>query len=365
MVMMMNRCALFGLIVSFYLLLFPFGRAHASGCDTCLQAKIESASSSISSALSTLNTTAQNAVTATDTANNTISTASSSYISALEAQQSQLLSSLDAASKKIEFGIESTTTTLTNLTDVLTGTINTNAKNQVKLLEFFDNNEWLGDDSHPLSAAIALNRAEALANALSEYNGRIQDQMTIFSEWAYLVEQGDETYTSRTQTAQDTLEEYITYLPLLATGLLSEDEVSKLLTALLIVVLPTPEDYESLDVERKLEYNAFVEKKAAAYRVLVKEVLKKAPLLATDGWDDGYTQIESEDGYTSIEEFMESESTRKLLSSTWYDDIASLNNTGLLREQVHQTNMQNYLLNELVEAQKDNVLLLSFGGDYE
>ena len=62
---------------------------------------------------------------------------------------------------------------------------------------------------------------------------------------------------------------------------------------------------------------------------------------------------------TSLEEFMHSESDRKLISTDWHDDISSLTDVGLLREQVHQSNMQNYLLNSLIDAQKDNLLLKS------
>tara|TARA_R110001592_G_scaffold357482_1_gene660874 strand:+ start:11713 stop:12792 length:1080 start_codon:yes stop_codon:yes gene_type:complete len=334
-------------------------QAMATGCDSCLQAKIESASSSISSSLTELNTSASSVVTATETVNQTITTASESYIAVLEANQSALLSSLDAATNKIEFSNEATTTTYTNLTDTLTNTINTNAKNQIKLEQVFRNAQTYGDDALPESGAIALNRAEALTNALVEFNGKLEEQMVMFHEWAYVVEKGEESKTLRLKKVEEKYDEYSALLPQLSTGLLTSDDVNNLLTFLMLVVLPEPIDSEKLSVKRQVLYNQFVERKAAAYKVLAKEVLMKAPLLSTDSWDIGYTQVESEDGMTSLEEFMHSESDRKLISTDWHDDISSLTDVGLLREQVHQSNMQNYLLNSLIDAQKDNLLLKS------
>ena len=330
-------------------------QAMATGCDSCLQAKIESASSSISSSLTELNTSASSVVTATETVNQTITTASESYIAVLEANQSALLSSLDAATNKIEFSNEATTTTYTNLTN----TINTNAKNQIKLEQIFRNAQTYGDDALPESGAIALNRAEALTNALVEFNGRLEEQMVMFHEWAYVVEKGEESKTLRLKKVEEKYDEFSELIPQLSTGLLTSNDVNNLLTFLMLVVLPEPIDSEKLSVKRQVLYNQFVERKAAAYKVLAKEVLMKAPLLSTDSWDIGYTQVKSEDGMTSLEEFMHSESDRKLISTVWHDDISSLTDVGLLREQVHQSNMQNYLLNSLIDAQKDNLLLKS------
>lgn len=334
---------------------------YAVGCDACLQAKIQAASSQISRGLSDLNSSANNAVNATDTVNDTIKAASDAYISVLETNSTQLLSSLDAATNKLEFSNEVTTTTFVNLTNTLNNTINTNAKNQIKVDEIFRNEETWGPDSLPISGAIALNRAEALSLATVEFNGRLEDQMTIFREWAFIVGKGDETQNIRLKKVTAKYEKYRELIPLLSTGLLTDETTKNLLTLNLLIVLPEPIDYQSLSTEKQIQYNIFVERKAAAFKVLAKEILMKAPLLKTDSWDSGYTQIESENGFTSLEEFMHSESDRKLVSSLWYDNIATLTEVGLLREQVHQTSMQNYLLNSLIETQKDNVLLRSLG----
>lgn len=342
-------------------LAFSSANVLATGCDTCLQAKIQSASTQISSALSTLNSSASQTVTATQTVNTTLNAASTSFISILNTNQIQLLSSLDAASKKIEFTNEATTSTLANLTDTITGTISENAKNQSKMSQIFHNRDTYGPKSMPLSLAIAVNRSEHLTNALVELNGMLDDQLSKFKEWAYVVDKGDETTRLRREKALELIEQNEDLMSQLSTGLLTDDVATSLLDTMMVVVLPDPLDYESLSTEDQISYNSFIERKAAAYKVLAKFVLMKAPLLSTEGWDSGYSQIESEDDLTSIEEFIKSESDRKLLSEAWYNDVAKLNDVGLLREQVNQVNMQNYLLSSLVDAQKDNVLLKSLG----
>jgi hypothetical protein len=243
----------------------------------------------------------------------------------------------------------------------LTETINTNAKNTLKLNEFFRHERMFGTDSHPLSGQIALNRSQALSAARREFDDRLQSEMVKFREWAYIVGKGDETKTIRLEKVKNKYEEHKNLLNLLATGLLTNQETNDLLTIMLLVVLPEPVDTESLSLDDRLKYNAFIERKAAAFKVMVKEVLNKAPLIDVDGWMFGYIQLQVNDGKTSFEEFTDAETKRKTLSPKWHHDIAKLTNIGLQREHVYQANMQNYLLGELIQTEQDRFIMQSLG----
>ena len=117
-------------------------------------------------------------------------------------------------------------------------------------------------------------------------------------------------------------------------------------------VLPNPQKISDLSEVQKIAYFSEIAKKSAAYRALASEVINKAALLSIDGWDIGYTQVTALDGKTSIEEFIASETERKLVSEDWHLDVKTKSDTGLIREQINQMNITNFLLNEIIKQER-------------
>lgn len=338
-------------------LMFSFS-AHA-GCDSCLQASIESASASINTSLNSLKTTVNSNVTATENLNSTISASSSSLVGLLESQNTQMVTAIDAATNKLLLSNDQLNKTIVNLTDFMTNEITRAMKSEFKVKSYMRNKRTFGPESQPVSGDIAVNRAPLLQAAIIEFETKLADQLKQFNQWALLEGENDNGTKLRRREVEQKIEDLSPQLDKLSQNVLTEEEVSDLLTLVKLIVLPSPTPSESLKGENAVDYYREVQKKAVAFTTLARDILLRAPLLDTEGWKIGYTKINEIDGKTSLTEFMLSESQRKYFSSEWHMDIKTKSKTGLLREQVYQTNMTNYLLNELVAEEQQTLSLLS------
>ncbi|WP_018984005.1 hypothetical protein [Salinimonas chungwhensis] len=331
-----------------------------AGCDSCLQKDIKTASASINSSLSSLKTTVNTNVSATETLNNTISASSSSLVGLLESQNTQMVTAIDAATNKIILSNDKLNKTIINLTDFMTNEISQAMKSEFKIDAYLRSKETLGPQSQPISGDIAVNRAPLLQQAIVDFETKLADQLVQFKQWALLKGHKDNGQKLRRREVDKKIKELTPELDKLTQNLLTEQEVDDLLTLIKLMVLPSPKPSDTLEGKDAAEYYRQIQKKTLAFSVLARDVLLRAPLIETKDWKIGYTKVNDIDGKTSLTEFMLSETQRKYFSPEWHLDIKTKTDTGLLREQVYQTNMTNYLLNELIEEERQTLGLLSF-----
>ena len=333
------------------LLMFAASEARA-GCDACIQASVEKASASISASLNSLKTTVDTNVQATNQLKVTVDTSNSTMVGLLNAQQQQMLTTLDGVAAKLSLSQEKLGVTIRNLTDYTVNEINLAIKNQTKTEGFIDNSKEFGPLAHPVSNDITVNRAEHLKVALVELNGLLDDSVKKFQSWALVVGESDSTSSLRAKKVNEKIEELTPLLDLLHLPVISIEDTSSLLNLMKLLVLPNPQKISDLSEVQKIAYFSEIAKKSAAYRALASEVINKAALLSIDGWDIGYTQVTALDGKTSIEEFIASETERKLVSEDWHLDVKTKSDTGLIREQINQMNITNFLLNEIIKQER-------------
>lgn len=332
------------------LCLFASSYVYA-GCDTCIQGSVEKASASIQSSLSALKTSTESNITATNTLKATIDTSNSTMVGLLNAQQQEMLTALDGVAAKLSLSQDQLRKTVVNLTDYAANEISLAIKNQTKLKAFAENSLQYGPLAHPISSDIATNRAPLLRDALFEKAELLDNNIIKFQQWAMIVDDVS-TETLRGKLVDEKIEELTPLLSQLNSTVITREDSSNLLVLLRLLTLPKPLAFNTLDSQEKIEYLLRVESLTNSYKALAEDVLDRTALLPVEGWDIGYTQIKVLEDSTSILEFIASETTRKLFAESWHLDIKKMTEAGLLREQLNQVNITNYLLNELIEQER-------------
>lgn len=334
------------------------GSAYA-GCDACLQSAIQSATAQISTSLRTLEATAQTNVTATQALTNTVTTSSASLNALMEAQHILLLNGLDAAAIKLEMSTSAVADTVEKTSDHLAATISQTIKDYGRAQQFIKNRDQYGPMSLPMSGDIAANRAPLLASAMMSFEGKRDDAMTKFRQWALAPPANDETRTIRQSKADARLLELAPNLDELAKGVIEQQSIEDIAELYRLMLLPVPIASESLPPQKRINYLREVDKLSRAYYALITDLLMKAPLLSTEGWDMGYISVDKVDVQTSISEFIRAETERKLLSPAWHFDMKTKTEAGLLREQIQQREITNYLLSQLIEQENISLNIMA------
>ena len=330
----------------------------AVGCDSCLQMKIIQASADIQQSFTELDSTVKENVEATNQLNRTIDESGSALVGLMEKQHESLVTAIDASVTRMAASEDQTIKLLVNLTDVMTHEMNKVIKNTTLAERYESTKNTYGPYAQPISGDIAVNRAPLLKKAMIEIETILKVEEKKFMQWALHRGIGDGTIRLRGEKVNSEIQELEPLILKMAGNLLTQSDVDNLLKLFKLIVLPNPRNVEDLRSEEVISYLNEVREAATKFSVLAREVLMRAPLLETTDWMLGYTKVEEKDGLTSINEFMLSETERKYFSPEWHLNIKTLTDAGLLREQVYQSNMTNFLLHNLVEAEKKSLQLV-------
>ena len=331
----------------------------SAGCDACLQSAIRTASSQISASLQTLNATANTNVAATQALTQTVTTSSATLNALMESQHILLMNGLDAAAIRLEASTDVVSATVESTSDHLATTISQTIKDYGKTQQFLRNRDVYGPMALPLSGDIAANRAPLLAEALASYKTALDDSMIKFKQWALSPIEFDETTTVRQIRADERIIELSPMLDELVNGVLTQEQTSKLEELYRLMLLPVPLDQETMAPRERIIYLQEIDKLSKAYYVLMSDLLLKAPQLSPEGWDIGYIHVDTVEERTSLNEFVRAETERKMLSPTWHFDVKTKTEAGLLREQVNQHELTNYLLSMLYAEEQKTLALMA------
>lgn len=330
--------------------------AVRAGCDACLQAAVQQAQTQISTSLTTLEQSVASNVQATQVLNTTIETANSTLTLLMEGQHRLLLQSLDAAAVRLEGAQTAQAKTIEKVGDHISQTVRQTMGGVLEAQMVFEHDELYGERSIPMTADVSADRAPLLKEALQEYQTQLNLANVAFKEWYFSVEPGDKSVTRRKLLVEEKMTTLTAQIDGLMGNLLTQAQTDNLLELFRLALMPEPQDISSMSAEQALTYRTRYHDLAFKYQALAAYVLKRAPLLSTDNWNTGYVVINEEQGKTSINEFLHSETDRKLFAKPWYLNISTRTTPGLLREQAHALAMSNYLLGEVLEQQSNQLI---------
>lgn len=322
-----------------------------AGCDACLQAAVSQAQAQISSSLTALEQSVGTNVQATQTLNSTIQTANSALTTLMEGQHRILLQSLDAAAVRLEGAQTVQATTIAKVGDHLSQTVRQTMAGVLEAEMVLHHDELYGERSIPITADVNADRAPLLKQALLEYRDQLSQANVAFKQWYFSVEPGDHASTRRRLLVEEKIAALSEHLDGLANQLLDSTQTDALLELFRLVIMPEPQDVSEMSADDALAYRTQYHHLAVNYHTIASYILKRAPLLSTENWATGYVVVNEQAGKTSLNEFLHSETDRKLFAKPWYLNMATRTTPGLLREEAQSLAMSNYLLGELLEQQ--------------
>ena len=338
--------------------------AQVGGCDKCLEGLMKAAKKSIEASLNTQEKSLEGVVNSSQTFADTIKQNGETLSTQMDVNTELLSNTIAASGMAMELSNNATAKAVTNTLDHLNSVIHGTLTTMHKLEDGKENAEQFLAHAQTLTGTVYLKRANALANGMKNMATLNQEDATKFNEWLFLDENEPigEQFADAMTSAK--VRELLPVLNALPKNVLEAEEVEQLLTLLKYSVQSTPIDFNTNDPKQLVNQFNNARLKTMAYKVMRENVLDKAPLIESKSWDDKYVNITTDsDGKTSFNEFIASETERKLLSPVWLDDIATRNEAGLKRELVYQGDMTNYLLSQLLDAEKNTLQLISLMGD--
>jgi len=351
-------------------LLLGFSSKGFAGCDTCIMGKVNEATSSISKALSETNAKVTETNTSVQSLTTAVNETSVNLNTLLELQQQELLTALNSMVNRVLGSHTILQKTLASTTDHQNDSLHQLLKDlQLQQHQHLTAMEFSPEVAQPITGDIMVNRAAALTNAIKTKKQRVAEGDQLFQAWLKIYEDSpDQARQTSIDASMLALSDTSKLIPFLKGNLVNEEESKALQTYLKLLLEPQPTPMTNLDqlindpakaseeVQRLLDNL----RKSVGFHTLNKQLADKMPLINAEHWNTDYIAISTTDeGMTSIEEFLASETTRKLSSEAWLLDIKKKTPAGLMRENVYQKSISNYLLKELLEQERQSVLMLS------
>jgi len=338
------------------------------GCDACITQEVVAAQVTIQSAFSSLQTSMANTSQATETVNNTITQSSDALSAVLDTNQEYIKNVIEAESAKV--GLQ-----ITKLTKVVQDTSKTfidQIQEQLKANELAKQNmiyafEYGAELAQPSSIMTARSRASAVKDALQEKTSTSITEKMKFKAWI----KGNANNTSSVshRLAFEKLSKNEDLFSRLSNTIITKDEGEKLLELLKYKLKPNPIKSDDLEntiskgpkaIKSAIKRLAAEQHLSVIHDIKVSNILDKMPLLSTSNWDSTYLKLKTDaSGNTSLDEILEAETTRKLLSEEWYKELSMKSSTSALREQVFQAQIRSTLLDKLVEQEEKKILLMT------
>lgn len=351
-------------------LLMSHNSFAAVGCDACITQEVVSAQVTIQSAFSSLQTSMANTSQATEAVNNTITQSSDALSAVLDTNQEYIKNVIEAESAKV--GLQ-----ITKLTKVVQDTSKTfidQIQEQLKSNELAKQNmiyafEYGAELGQPSSIMTARSRADALQSAYQEKTSTTITEKMKFKAWI----KGNANNTSSVshRLAFEKLSKNEDLFRKLSNTIITKDEGEKLLEIVRYMLKPNPikaEDLESVlskgpkAIKSEIKRLADDQRLSVIHDIKISNILDKMPLLSTSNWDNSYLKLKKDaSGKTSLDEILEAETTRKLLSEEWYKELSMKSSTSALREQVFQAQVRSTLLDKLIEQEEKKVMLMTMG----
>jgi hypothetical protein len=341
------------------------GKTALAGCDTCIQSAVSGANAKISGSLTRLNQTVSTTSNSMKLMDSTVKASNTALTGLMATNNQALLTSLDGATKPL--GLE-----LSKLLDGVKELTDSQNTEFARIITGIDLARQIEDDARtqsveraqPMSLFISSARASKLKDALVEKRNIQSEQSAAFNSWS--TEMGKE-YTNKTRldlTVKDKLRENGNLLSKLSGTLIDEESAELLQEVIRYVINPSPSPSFTNSGAGNIKQEAarvrqlnLMQIKHLIYSTAIAD---KSPILDPEQWDLMYVEIsKAENGKTSLEEYYEAETTRKLFSEAWLTDIASKSEASALREQAIQTTMETALLRKLIEKEEQSILLLT------
>ena len=359
-------CALISLVFSVQ----PFNVRATGGCDLCIKAAAEAAAAQIQAAVNVTNAAVEANVAATQALNTTVQASTATLQSLIQINSQQYLSGLSAATHKIELAIQQNTETGNRLTDHLVTSLVTLFK-QLHLAEQVDNNNktYHPKMAQPVSGDIGANRASLLKQSFVQTKqifAQMVADMRVYSNDTDDVNTAGGSIKVGALLAEK--DQVFDPLPFLLQDRLSDEESLNFQRLLTIMFNPVPLKAATAEqmasdpnaVAYELDRQLHNVKTGMAHAVFADMVAAKSATLpmSTTDWQQGYVNITpDENGNVSQAEFIKAEAEGRLLSEGWFLNVKSMSEAGILREQVYQQSINNYLLVEQLKQQKSALLL--------
>jgi hypothetical protein len=343
----------------------------AGGCDPCVQAAVQASSTTIVAALNGTAVAAQVNVTATKALTQAISASSSAITTILTNSSSQTLSGMSASTNKIELAILQNTKTIERMGDHTTKTIVDAIKKILVAEEIEENNRTFGKGiAHPMSGDIGANRAALLKEGVVQGEQMWSEMSKNMNDWnnnaVNDVVAGSNFGTELFIAEPDSVWSPV---PFISKRQITSEESLNAQKLLTLLVNPTPtraKTQEELSTDRsavKAELNRKLKnaKFGIVHAVMAKTLVDKTPTIpmSINDWQMGYTIAEPDaiSGKVSMSNFLESETSGRLSSAGWYQDIKTKTEAGLLREQLFQQAITNKLYLSLLEKERHELIL--------
>lgn len=343
----------------------------AAPCDSCVQNAIEGATNAIKSSIEDLSASGSQLKSAFESMDSTIETLEDSRAKALEAQHKQQVESIKSASETISQKI----VTLDKQMETNSKALQTFMDGQLNAMEDLKNKReqlfYKGPDSVPISNTLAKTRENSLLNGLFEkervkqlhakcFKEHINDKMSEAcghdKDGHGQSDRGGLGYFFDLLSSKD--EETWNPTPLLTKRTLTEDEVKQSVFMIRHLFKLTPGTDRS-DPEENIK-NA---KSEMLHSIMTSILADKMPLIEASDWKDiawsGLADDGAPDKTVSEEALLFSEVYGRVGTKIWLDDIARMNEVGVLRERISMQAMRNLMLHKLIEQERNRTIIES------
>lgn len=343
-----------------------------AGCDACMQAAAQSASSQMTTSISNVTASVQANVTSTQALNASVQATDAAWQAAINLNSTNYLQGLDASTSRIEGVITQLIKAEVNLSDHEVTSISDIFKQLFNAEQKTITERMLRQEfAQTMSGEIGANRAPLLKQGLVRRDQQWRQMDINFAQWSdnttTVDSAGKAITTSMLLTEGD---DVFDPTPLLTKNVISEPESLNMQKLITLLANPIPEKKMSdnalasnpkapqQELERKLR-NA---KRSIAFSALSKGLSEREAVIpiSENDWLQGYTSARPDtNGMTSYREFIESETVGRLTSEGWFEDIKTKTEAGVLREQVYQQAINNHLLYESLLQEEHQLLLLA------
>lgn len=362
--------AAFQLIVLPVISLFITFNAQA-GCDPCIQTAVQTATTQMVAGLNSVTVAAQTNVTATQALSTALTASSTALQSVLQLNSSQQLQGLSAATNKIELAITANTKAVERMSDHTVKSL-VNALKEISIAERVDEtNKTFGSGvAHPISGDVGANRAALLKQGFVQTEQLWGQLSTNMHEW------NKNSLNTSTAGKRIALAKLLTEsegvwnpIPLITKNQLTDQESLDAQKMLTMMINPVPAKQVTAEelatdpraADRELKRKLHNARNEMIHAVMSKSIADKTPTIpaSTDNWLMGYTAVEPDatTNKVSVASMLESETSGRVSSEGWYQDIKTKSEAGLLREQVYQQAINNKLLASLMETERNELLL--------
>lgn len=336
-------------------------------CDACAKVALDTATATMKANIAATTSVVASNGTAIAAFTNINSANSSALKLQLSTLSQQELTAIDGMASKITLQLAS----IARETDIGMNNLILNIEKLASSERNYDDANYtartFGPLSKPLSGKLNLPRTEYLERAFEVKEVIKSNFIESMNDW--LSNPADERSVAIEQSALIADKDFFDISPFMQKKVLSPDELEKMKSLLQILVEPNPQPEISIEDAQtspiKLAQAIFQKQKKirqqVVHSVIVDSVLDKAPFILTNNsWSTDYLSFDEDyEGMVSFSQFYEAESLGKVTSSDWYNDIAKLTDTGLIREQIHQGNTTNMLLAEILKAERNETRLVA------